>query len=81
MKYTFKIMLWSMLLCSTSLFGCDQKEVADVVVKPIGPVVSSSKGYYVSDELSFDKINSKGKSFEPVKAIQGNYRLHTIALP
>ena len=63
-----------MLLCSTSLFGCDQKEVADVVVKPIGPVVSSSKGYYVSDELGSD-ANSGLSISAPLKTIGAGQNL------
>ncbi|MDR6562123.1 MULTISPECIES: right-handed parallel beta-helix repeat-containing protein [unclassified Arcicella] len=75
MKYTFKLMLWGLSLCSTSLFGCDQKEVTDIVVKPTTPPVTTSpKAYYVSEEKGSDANNGLSIS-TPLKTIGAGQNL------
>jgi hypothetical protein len=79
MKTTRK-MIPSILFLLT-LFGCDQKEVANIVVTPkpavITPVVTSAKSYYVSDATGSD--GNTGLSISsPLKTITAG---QTLAAP
>lgn len=69
-----------LFLLSTTLFGCDQKEVGNIVAptKPAGtPVVIVAKRYYVSDAVGSDGNNGLSTT-TPLKTIDAG---QTLAAP
>lgn len=74
MKTNHKMILLGLSLLSTTLAGCNQKQVANIVTPTKSPVVASAKSYYVSDAAGSD-ANSGLSTSSPLKTINAGQNL------
>lgn len=78
MKDRFKMILPSLFLLNTALFGCDQKAVDNIVLPTKPPVAAvAAKRYYVSDATGSDANNGLTTT-TPLKTINAG---QTVAVP
>lgn len=75
MKNNFTLPLIGILLFTSTLYGCDQKEVGNITVTPQLPATNTaSKSYYVSDGTGSD-ANTGLSAASPLKTITAGQNL------